>query len=94
MLHADHLRLAAAGFDIDPIVFGQREEHVALGEQLEVVVKLPRRKGDCSVFGNGGRAGGPQTAIQVGSSDVQRSTVSLEKDVGKDGMVVLRSVAD
>lgn len=86
---ADHLGVASAGADLDPVVVEELDGDFAVGEELDVVVELAGGDGAGAGFLDLGFGGGAQGLVEVGGGDVDEATLGaiggVNEEVGKDG---------
>ena len=83
--HADHLGVGAAGANLHPVVLHQLDGDVAVGQQLDVVVKFARGNGAGAGLFDLGGAGSADALVQIGSGDGDAVVFCLDEKVRQDG---------
>ena len=86
---ADHLRVGAAGADLDPVVVEELDGDFAVGKELDVVVELARGDGAGAGFFHLGFCAGADGLVEVGGGDVDLAAFGtvgyFDEEVGEDG---------
>ena len=82
--HADHLGVRAAAANLHPVIFKQLDRDIAVGQELDVVVKLARgnRAGAGLFYFDGGA--GADGLVEIGRGDVEAVFVGFEEKVGQN----------
>jgi len=83
--HADHLGVGTAGADLHPVVIEEFDGDVALGEELDVVVKLSGGDGAGAGFFDFDGGAGADGLIEIGGGDVEAVAVGFDEEVGQNG---------
>ena len=79
--HAHHLGVRAAGANLHPVVLQQLDGDIAIGQQLDVVVKLARGNGACARLLHLHRGAGADRLVEIGRGDVQPVALGLDQKV-------------
>ena len=78
--HADHLGVGAAAANLHPVILKQLDGDVAVGQELDVVVKLARGNGaGAGLFHLDGGAGA-DGLVEIGGGNVQPVFVGLDAE--------------
>jgi len=83
--HADHLGVGAAGADLHPVVVKELDGDVAVGEELDVVVKLAGGDGAGAGLFDFDLGAGADGLVEVSGGDVEAVPLGFDEEVGEDG---------
>ena len=83
--HANHLGIAAAGANVDPVVLQQLDGDVAIAQQFHVVVEFARGDGTGAIFLDPGLTTGAQAQVQIRGGDSQLAVGGLKEKIGQNG---------
>ena len=82
--HADHLGVGAAAANLDPVVLKELDGDFAVGEELDVVVKLAGGNGAGAGLFDFDRSTGANGLVEIGGGDVQAVALGLDEKVGQN----------